>query len=1016
MERLIFLFNDLLQQVPTQPIEQTTEEIKAFLQESNIIEILLEIATTQENPNIRRSAYVYLRKVVCAIKDNEQRMALKDPFLSLFTTETDKTLFNQLIYLLEPVAKAVNEESEFPELTQLGLRLIENEETVEQGLFLFDNLYEYLPIDDQEAHRESLAQFCAAHFSSDNKDVRILAYDLWTELAFTIVEDGEEDIDELLLQKMPTTLESINSMFETSVAHLDQKEIAMCVENLLGFFYDRYSCTQPVALQIFQQVLELLGREDIPISIRFILLHLLDDGPDFYQDFFTENTQAYLEAALQLSLEACNSEQRQGTEYLLASTFLSNLAGLNSQNEEFFPYVMQTISGLVESQDEASIQVAIQFLSWIVPNCADDIIESPDDVLSLVSEGLSSEDDYIAQSSATLLEELISKAASAIAPHFDDLVSLLLERASNDTYLVALERILYKGDKCYSRLDELLQFLIGLLSDESFEFKENVIGCITGSLSKFTGTNETFFESIYPLLAPLLEDLSNIQLIKSIFACIGVLVKVSPASTHGSLESILPFIIQVISSEEINISACAAVVDTLKEIISMFSVSIESESQAIATNLLRLMEIANPREDDDKEDDNAEYLEADEESPNDLAEREYLSMRQNAIVSLGMMIEVMHENISDLIPQIVEKMIDMIQSGVIVDQMSAAVAMRHSIPVIYQFGFDPNTFLKTSDDTTQDRGLITLITTEISENACAQLIRLLTSIISSLIPDFTIAYIDLIGTFLMNAVSGQLYITKDLASKEDTILPSLFECLNRFILLVGDHFQQFIESGFVDQMLAHLDGKSRIMKGYAIRTLSTVTIHFPDPNILGPVIEQALIGITMSNVSLKTNSFNAIGFLIRGSRESLQPHIQDIIEAANDALKNQGSSEELYESALSAWCTVYVIYSIPVTAEQVNTAFARLQFRTQNISRASDHIVAFSKFIFYAVNAGVTGIESVVTLVSAIALSSTDFEIARIGQPQCQLFASILSQQSDSIEELTCMNQRKARIILSRLQ
>ena len=96
-------------------------------------------------------------------------------------------------------------------------------------------------------------------------------------------------------------------------------------------------------------------------------------------------------------------------------------------------------------------------------------------------------------------------------------------------------------------------------------------------------------------------------------------------------------------------------------------------------------------------------------------------------------------------------------------------------------------------------------------------------------------------------------------------------------------------------------------------------------------------------------------------------------------------------------------------------AFQHLQFRTQSITRSSDHIVAFSKFMFYACSSGITGVDAQLSLVAAIALSSTDFEIARIGGEQCSFFASILAQNTDSIEELTCMNQRKARIILSRL-
>ena len=71
--------------------------------------------------------------------------------------------------------------------------------------------------------------------------------------------------------------------------------------------------------------------------------------------------------------------------------------------------------------------------------------------------------------------------------------------------------------------------------------------------------------------------------------------------------------------------------------------------------------------------------------------------------------------------------------------------------------------------------------------------------------------------------------------------------------------------------------------------------------------------------------------------------------------------------------------------------------------------------MFYACSSGITGIDAQLALISAIALSSTDFEIARIGEEQCAFFASVLAQNTESIEELTCMNQRKARIILSRL-
>ena len=1007
MERIVELLTELNQITPTRDPEATTQELSEIIQDPSSIQLFLNIASSNPDAKIRKSAYVFIRKIAKTIKEPEAVLGMKEEFLNLFSTETDKTLFIYIIYCIEAIAKTIFEESVFPELTQVGMQMITNEETTEQGLNFMINLFEYMPEEDQQSTFDTLAQFCIEHFASENKEIRILSFDLLSELIFSsIIESEEEDADDLLIAKIPNIGESLVQIFTNAITALDQKEITSAITNLSNLFYDRYTCLEEVAKQCFQITLEAISNEEIPIEIRDIIVHLLDDGPDFYPDFFCENVQEYFTAAVGLSITACQAN-REDLEYLSPSTFISGLANCNFENEEFFPFIMQTASELAEG-DEAQTMVAIQLISWIAASCADDINDDSDAIIELITQGLQSEDEPIAKAASSLLEEIAAKAPTAVSPHLDDLIDLLIARTQeNAEYIVTLERVITHGDRCYSKLADLLQFLLAALSEEGFEYQENAIGCIAKALEKFTGTDETLFENIFPVISPFLESMSDIGVTSEVFLCIAALIKVSPASVQGSLETILPFIVENITTEEVNIFNCKAVTEALKGIISMFSVSIESEAPQIAQALLKLLDVENPKlsreiaDEDSGDDDSA-----------DLAEREYFRMKQNAVVSLGMMIEVMKETIADLIPAIYQKMQEMVESGYVLDQMSAAVAMKHAIPAIYEYGFDPNSFIDPEED--KEKSIIYLIRTQISPNATAQLLRLLTTIISSLIPGFTIAHIESIGALLMDAVSGNIGITKDLAKQEDTILPPLFECINRFILLVGPEFQPFLEN-FVGLMHTFISGKNRTMKGYAIRALSTLTINFQDQEIAGPAIENALIGMSLSNVSLKTNSFNAIGFLIRSNREEMNKHSAEIIEAANEVLNEEASPEEVYEAALAAWCTLFVVFRIPVTAEQIVAAFQHLQFRTQSITRSSDHIVAFSKFMFYACSSGITGVDAQLSLVAAIALSSTDFEIARIGGEQCSFFASILAQNTDSIEELTCMNQRKARIILSRL-
>lgn len=1000
-ERIAFLLNDMTLSMPTQDIEQSTNEILALLQESNAIEIFNQIISTNPNPKVRKSAYIYMRKIALANKNIEFAESVKDIFLHYFEIEKDLENLNQIINMIEPVADKIFKHSQWPQLTQVGLSLIQNPATILPGLQFFSTLYSYLPETDQRAIFGDLSNFAFQQAQLPHIEYRIAAYDLIGSLIFLSTGDDEEDDDDdpdtALLEKFPNISEFTLSIYTTALQNKDQREITEVNNFVSNLIFDRYSCFDDLAAEIFTQAVNIAKDTSIPVSLRLLILNILSESRDFYTDFFQEHLEEVFMTAITLSVEAC-SESREDPQFMDVAELIDSLS-LIFDHESFYPTVM-SMAGELASGNEAQVQVCLYMLSWIVKGCADDISDDPQQICEVIAQFLACEDSLIAYAAKTLLEEVSKHANNAITQHFDTLVNLLVQRCEDGDFLITLERVLFASEKAYSNPGELVEFLLGVASSEDSEYRDNAVECIATCLSKVTQIDESYFEGVYPVISGLLSDMSNPQLVTAVFKCIASLTKVSPQRTHESVGEIVQFMLGVMDQEEINVPACMAISDTLKTLISTYLGSFVEIAPELATRLMRLLQLEMP-EHEFSDEPTEQEIEA-----RDLSERQFYTMRQSSIISIAMMIEVIPQTIEDIIPSVIEMLDLMIRYPVNVEQMSASIAYKHAFPNIMRYGFDTEHFLTET--------LIPSIENQNSEFATAQLLRLLCHIISISPSTMTKQYAERIGGLLLSGFTGTLPIIKmnhGIKNIEESIIVQLVECTHRFILLMQEDFAQCIEQ-FYNAIAGWLGGRQNNLKGYAIRLFATMTTNFRDSyDIFDGAANFALQGLESNNATLKANSFSAFGFLIPANPQKVAPHAQTIIAACiQNMTPGQAPNDEVYQAALATWCTAAVIFGLQFTAEEASLYFQSLQFRGR---KASDHIVAYAKFVCFCESHSIVVPQR--ATIAAIVLAASEFEIARLNEDRRSIISNIMVQHAAEIDTLTNMNQRKSQIIRSRL-
>ncbi|EAX96247.1 hypothetical protein TVAG_205330 [Trichomonas vaginalis G3] len=1010
-ERIAFLLNDMNLSMPTQDINQSTNEILAALQEANGVEIFNHIITTNQNPKVRKSSYVYLRKIALANKTKQFAFTYKDIFLHYFEIEKCYENFDSIIYMIEPIAHKMFKHGIWSELSQVGFSLIQNPQTALYGLHFFTNLFSDLPEDDQNSSYETLYKLSLEYATSQDMQYRIAAYNLLATLIFfaadseavpgKIKTDEEEDAaGEVILKKFPDITQVLLQIYVNALSLNQNPEITEINNLITCLIFDRFDCFEEFASEVFNYAIQASKDETTPITTRLNIFSILNDGPTFYPDYFTENIEDVFTTAITLSVTSC-SENREDTEFLDVNALVDRLSTLDSEN---LYEIALNIANELSQGDDAQVQVCLYMLSWIAKGRMDDIGDDPEPIINPVSFGLQSEDDLIAYGAKTLLEEVMKVLGSAIAPYFDDLVSILIQRATDGNYLSTLERVLFESTKPYAQIVDLVTFCLQIASDENTEYVDNSIECIANALSKYEGVEESFFDEIYPVISNLLNDLTNGQVVTSVFRCISSLTKVSPQKVSENVLDIVQFMMTVMDQEEVNIPACSAIADTLKTLISMYMSSFVDNSGELAQRLLNLLKVEIPEHEINMDDDDEGPSEQEIEE-RDLMEKQIATMRQSSIVSLSMMIQVIPNSIEDYIPSIIDHLSQMIVSPLYVEQMSASIGFKHAFPNILNYGFDTKSFVLLT--------LIPIIKEQFSELAAAQLFRLLCHVLSLSPCTFTQEIGKELNEFFVECLRGKIPVIggpNKLKNVEDTILPPLVECIHIYILMMEGELADKLETLY-PEIARMVGGRVNGIKGYGIRLMATLTTNFSEiTEIFDNASQFALQGLTSSNAILKENSFRALGFLIPANPEKFSQQIEEILQTVTNTVLEE-ANDKVYQAALAAYCTINAVFNINQKIEDIDAAFSKLQFRG---SKSSDCVVAYAKYVCFCENKGLRLNKR--ALIAAIILSMSELELARLGPERLEIIKNIMRQNQNQIDSLTKMNQKKARIIKSKLE
>jgi len=982
---------------PNPSDESSFNELIDIINNYDNIPIILEVASTHNDKRIRKTCLVYLRRIFKNINSSKRIdiiMFYLPSIFNLYNSEKSKNNIDQITNLLEIICSQVVEESDPIEFQEIGEDLISKKSSLRSGLYYYSLIYECFSTEKQEELLVPLGDLCIELLSSSNKKIRMNAVSLLETILFAI-EDPE------MIEKLPNLPEAVKNLVSNSInIYQDESECALVFSVLEFLLFDRFDFFSDLRIYFLEYVCSIANSCTIPLQIRVLSQQILDSASSFCIDYYMEHYCEYIESSLMLSLE-CINKSRNESLFRFPSTFLCSLSMILDPYDSYCKYI-ELVHELIVSDDLERQQIALFFLSCVVEGCSDAIVDDPSFLLDLIINGLQVDNFDVVSEANELLSSVILHSPSILSLCHESLVNLLVARASDVRFLVTLEALLFAIDRPLSNVNELIDFLVQFLEKEC-DFQDNVIRCISGAVSHYSGVNEDFYTVVGPYIEPLIGESGTLS--AAAFECIGYMCSVCPQSVHDRIDLLIPSIINVLSSQDV--SSCRNVAGALKQLLKVFPGSIEHWVDDMVDLLLSILDLPIPNRQIELDEDNEPTEE--ERDALDATERAFFEMRSAAIVSLSIIVELMSERIKGKLSVIYKKMYKMLKSGYLLDEMSAAVAIKHSIPVLYSYELDPQHLLE---------GLVKLITNQaMSVQGSIQLFRLLSHLLSSLDPVFTHNNSDVVGELLVSCIHEDLEIIKEnggLKSIETTLAPTIFECIHRFILLMGDQFD-FLKTTFTEPLVELINGRSKTISGFAIRILSTISNTLLDFGLYSECFEPAFLGINSNHVGFRASCINALCFLSRTNKDHFRSYSLQVIDMIHPLISQKEQSLIVYESALALWSTIHIVYRENVSSDKIINAFSPLVIRG---NKSSDHIVAWARMVTYAVTQLGFGDLNTIHKLAVIVLSSSDFELSRIGQEPLELFKqSLLDSESpeEKISSLIMFNQRKTKIIISRI-
>lgn len=989
MENFLYLFSQMTN--PESDSIALNASIMELVSDPTSIFHLVQIAESNNSAILRQSALIYAHKYFepllnCDDSDIimpilEQVTPLQPNLLNLLVNNRSDLLNPLITSVVEDLAILAFRYSTWEEYISTAQQLIQSTDEYELklGLCLIPIMFDLIDYESENEQLFSYGQIILNAMISNSKEVRIAAI----EAFYALIECVEDEEDFANLPTLTDTLATVSNQIIT--VHQIPDECSKFFDMLGYLFFDHFGCFIEEGQKYCQFVREIASKKEIDIEIRVNSQLLLDMSPLMLEEYYSEPEVAklYIESTLLLALDAYDHTD-DPAYFVFGSTFLDNLSKA-IDGYECLDFILECAANLIQMGTLHSQHVALFGLSCVIGNLADAVMDKPDEIVEYIKAGLLADDPNIIKESHDLLIILVTTSASCVSTYLDQFVEILSVNLENPQNLKTLSIVLNTADQTTSHLMELLQRLVALLTTEGYQYKDDIIQCISASI-EHSGINE----EIYPYVKdPLLSEANtDSSLISDTFQCFGILSQVSPVAFKSQIDEILQLILQ----SEFN----TGVLQAYLSIVKQFTESTANYTSSILQNLLDIFE---------KQEIEVSPSTQEIEEDNDIDP--ISTLNRNRAITIQILsyfcptderfIRIVLNSLSELSPTLVE---------------SSAAALQIALPSLAKANVDPTEFIIK---------LVSVLTDTETDTPVIEGFHALSDIFSLYNVEYIIPHIEKLAEFLLKSVSGALtiftqpeYITK----AETTVYPAVFTALYRFIDTLGQSFEPYV-AHFQPKIYQYVLGKKQTLKGLAVYILTRLAILFNSEDLMLPAVQQCIVGINSRHILFKQYSINSLNMIVKSCSGAIQEQLPDIRANISTIINSyvQGSKENisLFDAASAFWCVSVMHGAWPADESTLDTAKLILDCIPLETTEDNDLTCDFALFALYVAQNNWNIPEQIIK-VAIRSFIESESNLRHVSAESMNYLTQVISQsnyQEGEIQSLVGYNQRKFNLVMS---
>lgn len=947
--------------------QEAEKAILEFEQNLTLIFPIVEIAGTHPDALVRKLALIFARRYFDRVKtvaDEQESMngfpdfsPLKPLLLEMIQRETVKETTMAICDVIEIFGALVIEFSEWPELPQFAVALLQQQNTFFIGFYLMTCILDALPDEEQQQLLEPVGHISIQCLISDDPEVRKMAL-MCTDTILDLLEEPE---DVLRFPELPDTYRSLAK--NCVEVYKNEAEMACVFDSLGQALFSRFPAFDSVSHTFCTFALRIVQDQSLPVPARISVHQLLEYGPNSIPEWYSEQFRACLNATVGLTLEACMAA-RDMTDYQFAADYLEQLAQV-VDSCDFMEAVQACVEELYSRGDPAAQQTALFVLSCVCESCADTIISSPEFFLHLISQGLASPDEFVCLAANDLLRVIAEFGSSCLTPAFDSIVECFLPRLGDLRFMITLEVVLDEADCATSHMEVLVNTLLQMLRS-SIDFKENVLGCLAAAMKHASG--DALFSLVFPVLIGLLESEPDLAI--GVFKCFAIFAQVSPNSVISSLDNILGVMFSIPSELQLSL------VESLFRFVEKFPTHMEKYSEACMQMLRAVMAV--------------EY------SPD-------LTLEQRTARSAAIRCWAY---LSPCDEEFQVHLKHMLRSGFTSDQSAGSAAVSIAAPAFAASHIDISAILAS---------LLDEIPRQEDKDVAFEMVNAVASLLQIAAPELVAQKSPEIHKLVSDVLTGQSRIAGEGA--EMSVIPAVCNVLYYWVSILGQGFAQYLGhyEGIFTRILC---GRKRHLKGPIILALAQIGVAIQSQEVVSMAASNAIQSIEMSHVLIRTCVVNALNVLVKAVPASVaegQGRFKPVIEAIiSSACQGPIANYPLFEAAAALWCTCIDAYGWDLNVEILATVFSLLDVDFEDdMGRSGD----FAKVCLKLAETGNEAVLAQVKRMAARFFTETEWYYARFPVPLKQNLAQVLRSMSpDEIQQILGLNQRMTQLVLSRVQ